>query len=132
MLKNKLNKTILGISMVAVGIGAMAASAQSVQTMSTATSTEPHGLFHMNKHNKDNKGDRKDKHNRRVDHEKIEAAIIAGDYNTFKILASTSPLANISQLVFQNLQAPTINKKQSEDSIKSILTAAGITMPTKE
>ncbi len=57
---------------------------------------------------------------------KIEASIVAGDYTAFKLVAVNSPLANLSQDAFKSLQAPTVAKKQAEDSISAILKSAGV------
>ena len=66
------------------------------------------------------------------DRSKMDAAIVSGDYQAFKLLAVNSPLANISESVFKSLQAPTLAQKQARESIDSILTAAGVTRQVKD
>lgn len=56
-------------------------------------------------------------------------AIIAGDYNAFKLAASSTPLANISQDVFNQLRAPMQTEKAAREQVQSILKNAGIQLP---
>lgn len=56
-------------------------------------------------------------------------AIIAGDYNAFKLAASSTPLANISQDVFNQLRAPMQAEKTAREQVETILKNAGIQLP---
>lgn len=64
---------------------------------------------------------------------KIDDAILAGDYAAFKTAAANTPLANITQDVFNSLKAPTQAKQAAEtaekaarDQIQTILKNAGV------
>jgi hypothetical protein len=59
----------------------------------------------------------------------MEDAIIAGNFQAFQSVASTSPLAKIDQTTF-NLLVPQFQaKKSAETQIQAILKNAGITPP---
>jgi hypothetical protein len=75
------------------------------------------------------KGKVKGKAHDQANRQAIQNAIIAGDYNTFKTVASTSPLASISQDVFNQLRTPMQTEKTAREQIKTILTNAGIQVP---
>jgi hypothetical protein len=61
----------------------------------------------------------------RADRKLVRDAIIAGDYNAFKLAASSTPLANISQDVFNQLRAPMQTEKAAREQVQSILKNAG-------
>lgn len=56
-------------------------------------------------------------------------AVIAGDYNAFKLAASSTSLANISQDVFNQLRPPMQAEKAAREQVQSILKNAGIQLP---
>jgi hypothetical protein len=61
--------------------------------------------------------------------EAVNTAIIAGDYTAFKTAASSTPMANISQDVFNSLRAPMQARKEADEQVRTILTNAGIQLP---
>ena len=63
--------------------------------------------------------------------EAVNTAIIAGDYTAFKAAASSTPLANISQDVFNSLRAPMQAQKSAREQIQTILKNAGVNLPQK-
>ncbi len=59
----------------------------------------------------------------------IDAAIASGNFATFQTLASTSPLASITQATFNLLTPEFLAKQNAEKNIQTILTNSGIQMP---
>lgn len=66
-----------------------------------------------------------------VNREAVNAAIMAGDYTAFKIAASSTPMAKISEDVFNSLRAPMQARKAADEQVRTILTNAGIQLPAK-
>ena len=97
---------------------------QSGKAAEAKTVLDQAGIKHMPK---DLKG--KTKGPNHADRKVVRDAIIAGDYNTFKLAASSTPLANISQDVFNQLRAPMQAEKTAREQIQSILKNAGIQLP---
>lgn len=64
-----------------------------------------------------------------VDRKVARDAIIAGDYNAFKLAASSTPLANISQDVFNQLRSPIQAERTAREQVQTILKNAGIQLP---
>ncbi len=60
------------------------------------------------------------------DNKRIEDAILSGDFATFQTVASSSPLKNISQETFNLLTPQFQARKNASDSIRNILSAAGV------
>jgi hypothetical protein len=66
-----------------------------------------------------------------VNREAINTAIMAGDYTAFKTAASSTPMAKISEDVFNSLRAPMQARKAADEQVRTILTNAGIQLPVK-
>ena len=132
MLKTKISAAIIGMSIIGGGLLTTMAATDSVAGVSTEASTTKEEKMLHNNRSKLSEGRHGGRGGKRHEgrHEgkaKVEAAIMAGDYAAFKLVASTTPLANISQDVFISLKAPMTAQKQAEDSISAILKAAGVT-----
>lgn len=66
-----------------------------------------------------------------VNRQAVQDAIIAGDYTAFKAAASSTPLANISPDVFNQLRAPMQAEKTAREQMRTILKNAGVQLPEK-
>lgn len=66
----------------------------------------------------------------KLNHRKaVENAIVSGDYQNFKTIASTTPLKDLSEESFKALVPEFQAKKQAEEHIRSILSQAGVKKP---
>lgn len=67
-----------------------------------------------------------------ADMKKVHEAIATGDYATFKTIAASTPLANLSETTFNSLVSPMKAKIDAEKQIDSILSSAGISLGQRE